>query len=449
MSSNELMKTIKLLLPVVLLFTSFVSAEKLIVPKQYATIQSAIDAAVSGDQIMVAPGTYSEKLVMPSIGIQVISMQGPDATTIDATDLNGSVFLCYIDPKDKGPHANDSISGFSLTGGTGTLHPVWENHLGGAVFVLNASPTISNCIVYGNTAEFGGGGFWIQDSQSLISDIHFEENHVYKLTRGGGAMYLWSSEATVIGCTFYNNSSESGGALKCKKDGSSTITGCTFTQNLATAFGGAISIVDTSPTIEGCTFNLNEAYTYGGVISLSGNALTDIRNCIFSNNIAGITGGAVRVSESASAIEKCIFASNTALYGGGAIVVSGKNAPSTCTVSGSLFENNNGGSNGGGIHHTFVASTDVDSSTFCGNIEVPITGDWNDLGGNSMSASCSFFCGGDVDANGLVNVEDILSLLSEWGSCDGISSCFSDSNDDGSVDVNDLLMLIANWGTCG
>ena len=74
MGSNELMKTIKLLLPVVLLFASFVSAEKLIVPDQYATIQSAIDTAVTGDQIIILKGIYNEKVVPSNQGINLVDV---------------------------------------------------------------------------------------------------------------------------------------------------------------------------------------------------------------------------------------------------------------------------------------------------------------------------------------------------------------------------------------
>ncbi len=50
---------------------------------------------------------------------------------------------------------------------------------------------------------------------------------------------------------------------------------------------------------------------------------------------------------------------------------------------------------------------------------------------------------GDVDANGFVDVLDLLELLAAWGACDG---CPEDIDDNGVVDVLDLLTLLANWG---
>ena len=51
---------------------------------------------------------------------------------------------------------------------------------------------------------------------------------------------------------------------------------------------------------------------------------------------------------------------------------------------------------------------------------------------------------GDLDGNGVIDVSDLLILLSGWGECDDI--CDADLNSDGVVDVSDLLMLLGNWG---
>ena len=55
-----------------------------------------------------------------------------------------------------------------------------------------------------------------------------------------------------------------------------------------------------------------------------------------------------------------------------------------------------------------------------------------------------YIIGGDLDGNDAVNVDDMLTLLSEWGPC-GKKDCVSDINGDNVVDVNDLLALLANW----
>src|SRR5262249_31316089 len=56
------------------------------VPADYPTIQAAIDAAVNGDEILVAPGTYVESIDFKGKTITVRSSGGPDLTTIDGSN---------------------------------------------------------------------------------------------------------------------------------------------------------------------------------------------------------------------------------------------------------------------------------------------------------------------------------------------------------------------------
>jgi hypothetical protein len=61
----------------------------------------------------------------------------------------------------------------------------------------------------------------------------------------------------------------------------------------------------------------------------------------------------------------------------------------------------------------------------------------------SFSAASAADCSSDVNNDGVVDVNDFLQLLAEWG-CD--TGCASDINSDGVVNVNDFLLLIADWG---
>jgi hypothetical protein len=51
----------------------------------------------------------------------------------------------------------------------------------------------------------------------------------------------------------------------------------------------------------------------------------------------------------------------------------------------------------------------------------------------------------DTDANLAVDVDDLVSLLLDWGSC-GDACCLSDFDLNGQVDVDDLLALLLSWG---
>jgi hypothetical protein len=56
-------------------------------------------------------------------------------------------------------------------------------------------------------------------------------------------------------------------------------------------------------------------------------------------------------------------------------------------------------------------------------------------------------CPADIeDDDGVVDVDDLLELLDEWGDDDDDEE--ADINQDGTVDVQDLLILLAAWGPC-
>jgi hypothetical protein len=53
-------------------------------------------------------------------------------------------------------------------------------------------------------------------------------------------------------------------------------------------------------------------------------------------------------------------------------------------------------------------------------------------------------CDGDLNGDGVVDVSDLLILLSAWGQV-GVPG---DINGDGAIDVADLLLLLGAWGPC-
>ena len=56
-------------------------------------------------------------------------------------------------------------------------------------------------------------------------------------------------------------------------------------------------------------------------------------------------------------------------------------------------------------------------------------------------------CQGDEDGDGIVDVLDLLAVISAWGACD--KDCSADFDSNGTVDVIDLLIVIQYWGACG
>lgn len=67
-----------------------------------------------------------------------------------------------------------------------------------------------------------------------------------------------------------------------------------------------------------------------------------------------------------------------------------------------------------------------------------------DCNSNDIPDECEG-CIGDLDGDGDVDTNDLLTLLASWGPC---SCCPADLNCDGVVDQTDLDILLDHWGPC-
>jgi len=246
------------------------------VPKDYPTIQAAIDAAHIRDTIIVGPGTYVENIDFKGKGITVKSSDGAIATVIDG-NKNGSVVTFT-----SGEIYNSVLDGFSIIKG--------ENQIGGGgIFCDSASPTIINNIISWNLSgpgnwQNGGGGIYCNNSAPTINNNIISMNDSFSCP--GGGIYCYTSSPIITNNTIlWNHSGNDGGGIWCR-DSSPVITNNLITRNYNSYTGGGIYCGNSSPTITNCTITENYTADWGGGISCSGYGSPNITNCIFWNNTA-------------------------------------------------------------------------------------------------------------------------------------------------------------------
>ena len=250
---------------VVLLFiTSGFAAQATVirVPADYGTIQSAINAAVAGDTVEVAPGTYVENLNFLGKAIRVTSVEGPQVTVIDGNQ-NGSVVVFV---SGEGPQS--VLTGFTIRNGNATGSAL----RGGGVRIENSSPTISGNIITNNLAGDGGGGVSSSFGSPVIQGNIITQNHQrtgWSGGIGGGGVSIGGASAVhLLNNSIFGNSwsTANGGGVSLFAAGNPVLKDNLITNNNAGSQGGGISMLNRSDAlIEQNIVAGNSASSGGGV----------------------------------------------------------------------------------------------------------------------------------------------------------------------------------------
>ena len=372
------------------------------VPGDYATIQLGLNAASTGDTVLVASGTYTENIFWPLVSsIKLFSETGAPSTVIDGGSTNTVIYFSGMATYD----TTTVMRGFTIRNGYG-------NPNGGGIYLTNSSPKISNNIIenksatedgggvycsdrsspliIGNniradSAGYGGGGICADSSSPVIIQNSIKDNGADYAGGGiccrnysspiitgdtinensagdGGGIYCgYYSNAQITNNTITNNSASNGGGIHCYYS-NPTITGNTISSDTA-YYGGGIYCDEGMPTITGNTINSNLAYSEGGGIYIYGDYPgAPITYNTITNNSAGYNGGGILRFGSNSSINHNTITSNSSNDGGG-ISCDG----STGIIISNKIISNTAYQNGGGINCNWYDDSHIKFNTIKGN----------------------------------------------------------------------------------
>ena len=286
--------------------SDLVQAADRLVPSSYPTISAAMDAALNGDRILVAPGTYPGPIGYLGKQVELIGEGGAEVTILDGEGVLDSIVL--IDSVGDGAR----LSGFTLKNGFGTSCGLPLALCGGAVLVTAGQPTIDNCIFSENSAS-RGGGIHAEDSSLTLLDCTFNGNFANQ----GAAVSLNGGNTTISGCVFNANNSYGWGGGLAADFSWVTLTNCTFVSNTAES-GGGFFITESTVFISDTLVENNTAVDSGGGGVIDEFSTAELNNVDFISNSARLGGGLAVTHFCDATVEGCLIQGNTALeYGGG------------------------------------------------------------------------------------------------------------------------------------
>lgn len=290
---------------------------------QPCALQTALDRAAIGDTIYLSTGTYTGS------GVNVIELRktltlygGWNGAATGVLVRDSAAYPTTLDGQNArrvvsvGSHTSPILDGLRLINGSTAGD-------GGGLYANQARLTVRNSHIFNNTANFSGGGVYVNNSAST-SFINNQIHHNMTNTFFGGGVYLRNSPSAILASnSVYSNTANGGG-------------------------GGAYLDNIDNGVLTGNSFSANTSPSPGGGVFLAGSEGVSLAYNRFLGNNASQGGGIyINNSPNASVAGNTVESNTSVVSGGGASIFAQSDG---AVLTGNLFYKNTAGGDGAGIH---------------------------------------------------------------------------------------------------
>ena len=294
----------------------------------YKDLQSALAAAVSGDQIWVGAGTYkpttgTDRTVTFQLksGVAIYGGFAGTETLHSQRDYETNLTVLSGDIGATGDRSDNSyhvvfvggsdnsavLDGFAITAGNANGEGSAQAGWGGGMLIENdGRPSLVNLTIAENSATRGGGmSMW---GSPLLTNVKFANNAA---TLTGGGIYTYhGSRPSLTNVTFdHNAATHAGGGIYTDEASYLTLRNVTFSHNSAGMGAGLYSSMGVN-SLTNTTFHGNTASTTGGAIYNGAYGTLLLTHVTVSGNTAALKGGIYDVS-----FESSVMIHNSIVYG--------------------------------------------------------------------------------------------------------------------------------------
>jgi hypothetical protein len=336
------------------------------VPSQYATIQAAVNASISGDTVRIAPGIYNERVTVDNKSIAIRGEMGKAAQTIISSSLDGPVLsISGTNPSLMG------VSDLTLTHsvGLGTSRRGFE--YGGPI---TAPIVVERCIIRGN---YSNSAFDDAAAAKLLGRAQFRRCAFIdnRSVNGGVILSYDNCPVEFIECSFRDHANSSGGLFRTYSNAPITVTNCTI-RNANVLCSGSATVTFTNN--RGCLIT-----TVGGAGFVNGGG-NNWNSCLDCDN-----DGLPDLEELISGAADC----------------NGNTIPDSCDISAGTATD----FNGNGVLDQCECPSDIVPDGIVDGADLgAVLSAWGSAGRGSVA---------DIVRDGEVNSADLAVILTNWGPC--------------------------------
>ncbi len=301
-----------------------------------------------GDTFAVTRGVNGTTAAAHNNGQTVSQFLSPVTNQIPVADVSAFPIAAGFDIQ-----INDEqmrvlqINGSIFTvqrGVNGTTAAVHQT--GDTINLVQGALSVTNSLIDGNNADFGGGIYTDTDGQMAIVDSVVSNNTA--TTDGGGVFNDRTGAAQVTGSTISENQAgRHGGGIYNNDLAILNVSDSTLTSNTAGLGGGGLfNELAATATISNSTIAFNQANDGGGIYNDDGSVTVSI-SALSANSATTNGGGAFVTSAGVLNVSNSSFSGNMAGFDGGGISSDG-----TVTLDNVRVIDNSAGQNGAGIANT-------------------------------------------------------------------------------------------------
>jgi hypothetical protein len=256
---------------------------------QPCALQTALDQAISGDTLTLAGGVYTgsgEAVVALDKSIALYG--GWDGTTSTPPVRDPTLYPTTLD----GENARRVVS---ISGGAPTLDGLIvsrgrSSYSGGGIAAENASSTIRNCQIVGNTAPGDGGGVFINRGSAQILHNRILSN---RADWAAGLRIINDADVSLIGNEIRNNVARASGGgvyVDCCGGSAPLIAQNLILDNHGGSSGGGVQVESTNARLVNNIVARNQA-TSGAGVWLGGGASYPVKATLTHNTLVAHPSG--------------------------------------------------------------------------------------------------------------------------------------------------------------